>query len=238
MSLRGKKIVIIGGSSGIGLATASAAIDQGAHVIIASRSEAKLKAANSSLANKAETAVVDTTDEPSVQELFNAIGRYDHLQLPGSIVHFGDLQTISNEDARASFDSKLWGVLAAVKHGQRHIAADGSITLYSGAASQRACPESLIVTAVNSAVEGICKSLAQTLSPIRVNVISPGIVMTPLFEDQGRQFIDEVFEAYGEKMLVKRYGKPDEIAEAAILLMKNAFMTGSRLQIDGGLSIT
>lgn len=238
MSLHEKKVVIIGGSSGIGLATASAALDHGANVIIASRSEQKLKAANQTLANKAETAIVDTTCEASLRHLFDSIGAYDHLQLPGSVVHFGDLNSLSMADARASFDSKFWGVLSAIQYGQQRIADNGSITLYSGAASQRASSDSFIVTAVNSAIEGLCKSLAISLSPVRVNVISPGLIMTPIFENLGQQVIDEVFATYEPQMLVKRYGKAEEVAAAALFLMTNHFTTGSRLQIDGGLSIT
>ncbi|MDF1796716.1 MAG: SDR family oxidoreductase [Coxiellaceae bacterium] len=238
MSLEGKKIVIIGGSSGIGLAIAEACIEQGAEVIIASRNKQKLAKANITLNNAAKTYAVDLTDESSIKSLFKSIGPIDHLQITGSEVSFGELDTLSVEDAKNSFDSKFWGAYQAVKIGHKQISPEGSITLYSGGASQRPNKSSVALTSLNSAVEGLGRALAISLSPIRVNVISPGITMTPLFENMGKDVIDQVFDTYSPQLLVKRYAEASEVAKTATYLMNNAYVTGAIELVNGGLSVT
>ncbi|MDF1760801.1 MAG: SDR family oxidoreductase [Coxiellaceae bacterium] len=238
MSLEGKKILIIGGSSGIGLAIAQAGLAQGAKVIIASRNKQKLAKANAALNNSAQTHAVDLTDESSIKSLFDTVGTIDHLQITGSEVSFGELDTLSIEDAKQSFDSKFWGAYLAVKIGHHHVSPDGSITLYSGGASQRPNKSSVALTALNSAVEGLGRALSVALSPIRVNVISPGITMTPLFEEMGQEVIDQVLETYGPNLLVKRYAEASEVAKTAAYLMDNAYVTGTIEMVNGGLSVT
>src|SRR5258708_1432523 len=102
MQFKDKKIVIIGGSSGIGFAIAKAAVSEGAKVIIASRLADKLQKAKQALNNVVETYQVDLLNEDSIQSLFESIKHFDHLQLPGSEVHFGNIDTLSIADARNS----------------------------------------------------------------------------------------------------------------------------------------
>ena len=237
MTLENKRIVVIGGSSGIGLATAKACLQAGAKVVIASRSNNKLKQANESLNNEASCHAVDLLDNQSIEQLFVHTGNFDHLQIPASEVMFGDLDSLSEQDARRSFDSKFWGVYNAILAARQYLNKNSSITLYSGAASQRPNNHSVMLGALNGAVEHLSKGLAIALAPIRVNVISPGITMTPLFENLGQDIIDDTLKTYAPNMIVKRYATADEIAEAALFLMNNAFTTGSKIQIDGGLSI-
>lgn len=238
MLFTGKKIVIIGGSSGIGLAVAKAAINEGANVIIASRSADKLAKAKITLNNRVETYQLDLMQEDSISSFFQKIGSFDHLQLPGSEVKFGNIHTLSIEDAKYSFESKFWGPYVAIKYAQNHLNKDGSITLYSGAASQRPNKDSTILTALNAAVEGLSRALAIALTPIRVNVISPGITMTPLFEDMGEDQVKKVFEAYKATLLIQRFATADEVAKTAIYLMSNDYVTGSLHMVDGGMSAT
>lgn len=238
MSLKGKKILIIGGSSGIGLAIAKQSLECGAQVTIASRSKDKLDKANNELNNAAQTHVVDLTDDASIQSLFDTVGSIDHLQITGSEVSFGELDTLSIDDARRSFDSKFWGAYTAVKIGHHQISKKGSITLFSGAASQKPNKSSVALTSLNSAVEGLGRALSIALAPVRVNVISPGITMTPLFEAMGQQVIDQVLDTYSPSLLVKRYATADEVAKTAIYLMNNDYATGNVEMISGGLSVT
>ena len=238
MLFKEKKIVIIGGSSGIGFAVAKAAINEGAKVIIASRSTAKLAKAKVELNNAIETYSLDLLREETIKSFFEQIGSFDHLQLPGSEVKFGNLETLSIEDARYSFDSKFWGPYLAIKFARRFLAKDGSITLYSGAASQRASKDSTILTPLNAAVEALSRALSIALSPIRVNVISPGITLTPLFTDMGEEQSRQILENYKQDLLVKRFATPEEIAKTAIYIMSNDYVTGSLHMVDGGLSVT
>ena len=126
----------------------------------------------------------------------------------------------------------------AIKHARKTLSKEGSITLYSGAASQRPNKDSVILTALNSAVEGLARALSIALTPIRVNVISPGITMTPLFENMGQEVVKQILDAYKATLLVKRYATADEIAKTAIYLMSNDYVTGSLQMVDGGMSVT
>ena len=238
MLFENKKIVIIGGSSGIGFAIAKAALIEGANVIIASRSIDKLEHAKHKLNGAIEAHPLDLLQEESIKSFFKKVGSFDHLQLPGSEVRFGNIDTLSIEDARYSFDSKFWGPYIAIKHAREYLSKQGSITLYSGAASQRPTKESTILTALNASVEALSRALAISLTPIRVNVISPGITMTPLFEDMGKEQADKILDTYKSNLLVKRFATADEVAQTAIYLMSNEYVTGSLHMIDGGLSVT
>lgn len=238
MLLKDKKILIIGGSSGIGFAVAKAAIEEGAKVIIASRSADKLAKAKKKLNDAVDTFEVDLLHQETIKFLFEKVGSFDHLQLPGSEVKFGNMDTLSMEDAKYSFDSKFWGPYAAIKFARKYLNKNGSITLYSGAASQKPTKDSTILTALNAAVEALSRALAIALTPIRVNVISPGITMTPLFEDMGEDQVKKIFEAYRGSLLVKRFATADEVAITAIYLMVNDYVTGSLQMVDGGMSVT
>jgi NAD(P)-dependent dehydrogenase (short-subunit alcohol dehydrogenase family) len=233
-----KKIVIIGGSSGIGLAVAKAAINEGAKVIIASRSAEKLAKAKRELNNSTETFQLDLLREKTIKAFFEKIGSFDHLQLPGSEVRFGSIDTLSIEDAKYSFDSKFWGPYTVIKYAMNLLNKKGSITLYSGSASQKPNKDTTILTALNSAVEGLSRALAIALAPVRVNVISPGITMTPLFADMGKDQVKRVFETYKKNLLIKRFGAAEEVAKTAIYLMSNDYVTGSLHMVDGGMSVT
>lgn len=238
MLFKDKKIIIIGGSSGIGFAIAKAAVQEGAKVIIASRSREKLIKAKTQLKNTVETHQLDLLKEETVKAFFEKIGSFDHLQLPGSEVKFGNINTLPIEEAKSSFDSKFWGPYTAVKYALKNISTKGSITLYSGAASQKPTKDSTILTALNAAVEALSRALAVALAPIRVNAISPGITMTPLFENMGEDQIKRVFNTYKPSLLIQRFATADEIAKTAIYLMSNDYVTGALHMVDGGMSVT
>lgn len=121
--------MVIGGSSGIGFAVAKAAIDEGAKVIIASRSADKLAKAKTKLNNAVETHQLDLLREETIKSFFEKIGAFDHLQLPGSEVRFGNMDSLSMQDAKYSFDSKFWGPYTAIKYARKYLSKKGSITL-------------------------------------------------------------------------------------------------------------
>src|SRR5262249_45047226 len=125
-----------------------------------------------------------------------------------------------------------------IKYARKYLNKNGSITLYSGAASQKPTKDSTILTALNAAVEGLSRALAIALVPTRVNVISPGITMTPLFEDMDKNQVKQIFETYKRSLLVQRFATPEEVAKAAIYLMSNDYVTGSLHMVDGGMSVT
>lgn len=233
MRLNDQKVLIIGGSSGMGLATAIAAAKAGARVLIASRSKKKLNEAADKIGSGVKWYAVDFTDEASVKSLFAAVGPIDHLVIPGSFVTTGPLKELSISDAKASMDSKFFGPYLAVKESQ--INPQGSVVLFSGILSRRPDKGSAILAAINSAVETLGKALAVELSPVRVNVISPGLTRnTGAFLGMPAEALEAMFDGAAQSLPVKRVGLPADIASVAIELMTNSFITGAVFDVDGG----
>jgi len=237
MNLQEKRIVIIGGSSGIGLATAKAAAAKGARVVIASRSPEKLRKAATGIQEKVEIFTVDVTSEESVKAFFDAVGKFDHLATPGNEAVRGPFLELDSRKARGAFDSKFWGQYHAAKYGAPKLHAGGSITLFAGAYSQRPMPGASVVAAINSAIEGLGRALAVELSPLRVNVISAGVVDTPLYAGMDEEKRAAMFKAVASALPVKRIGKPEDIAQMVLFLMDNGFTTGNTFFIDGGYTL-
>lgn len=235
--LKGKRIVIIGGSSGIGLATARMAAGEGASVIIASRSPEKLERAAGAIPARVEIATVDVCDENSLQQLFEKVGEFDHLTTPAAEVTGGAFLSTDPGQARRSFDSKFWGQYLAARHGAPRIRSGGSIVFFSGSNSQRPLPQASVRAAVNSAVEGLTRALAVELSPIRVNAVSPGLVDTPLHDHVPKERRDVFFQAITASLPLRRVGRAEEIAQTVLYLMTNAYTTGSTLFVDGGYTL-
>jgi NAD(P)-dependent dehydrogenase (short-subunit alcohol dehydrogenase family) len=237
MKLQGKKVVIIGGSSGIGLATAKAAAAEGAQVIIASRSEEKLRKAAAEIKGRVESIRVNTLEESSVKALFERVGPLDHLATPGSEAVWGPFLSMELGAAKAGFDSKFWGQYLAAKYGGPKIRQGGSITLFSGAYSQRPGRGATVLCAINAAVEGLGRALALELSPTRVNVISPGLVDTPIYSAMPEEKRQAMFSAVAGANLVKRIGKAEDIADTVLYFMSNGYTTGATLYVEGGIML-
>lgn len=232
MELKDKKVVVIGGSSGIGFAIAKAALNESAHVIIASRSFEKLDSAFRELDRKVETKSIDLLDTQSISDFFKEIGKIDHLIISASSVKTGQIKSLPMIDAEGTMKSKFWGPYICAK--LANISSHGSILLFSGVLSRRPSVGLAILGAVNAAVEGLGRGLALELSPTRVNVLSPGLTDTPAYDGMPSQMKDTFFKSSAKKIPVGRVGKSEEIAAAAIMLMKNDFITGITLDVDGG----
>jgi NAD(P)-dependent dehydrogenase (short-subunit alcohol dehydrogenase family) len=237
MSLEGKRIVIIGGSSGIGLATAKMAVKYGAEVVIASRSLDKLEAAKAAIGGKTEAYPLDITSEEQVGDLFEKVGDFDYLTTPGSSISGGPFLTTDTSQARADFDSKFWGQYYAAKYAAPKIRSGGSIVLFSGIYSTRPPAGTSSIAAVNGAIESLCRGLAVELSPLRVNVIVPGLVDTPIFDYMPSEQREGMFKQVAEALPAKRTGQPEDIAQAVLLLMTNPFADGTILFVDGGATL-
>lgn len=230
-TLKGSRIVIIGGSSGIGFATAEQAIEQGAHVIIAGRSKEKLMVAQEVINNNhLQTYVLDNQDTNQLQDFFKKVGNFDHLFTPGASYTLGSISA-TNDIAESSFIGKFWPQYYAVKYAITFLSNSGSIVLMSGAFSQRPLKGAPAYGACNGAIESLGKALAVELAPIRVNVVSPGTIRREHEQNENRL---TAYEAYKSLSLVKRPGHNDEIAHTVLYLMQNSFTTGNVLFPDGG----
>jgi NAD(P)-dependent dehydrogenase (short-subunit alcohol dehydrogenase family) len=234
MTLNGKRIVVLGGSSGIGLATAQAAHKDGAKVVIASSQQARVDQALSTIPG-AEGHAVDLTDAAAVQALFARIGAFDHLVFTaGETLPLGPLADVSLQTARQFFNLRFWGAYLAAKYASGSIRAGGSIVFTSGVAAQRPRAGWALAASITSAMEGLTRALAVELAPIRVNIVSPGMVKTPLWSAMPEAERDALYREMERNLLVGHLGEPEEIAEAYLYLMRQTYGTGQVIVVDGG----
>lgn len=228
-SLNGKTIIVIGGSSGIGAAVANAALARGAQVVLAGRR------LTSGVDNGVRSEPVDVTDSASLQRLFEAVGRFDHLvYTSGPSVRAKPLSETDLDEAQENFNVKLWGSLRAIQLALPFLDAHGSISLTSGQLGRKFAPSQFIKTGINAATEALGKQLAKELAPRRVNVISPGVIDTPAYAGLAEDQRQAMYAKAGEALPVGRVGQAEEVAAGYILAMENGFMTGAVIDIDGG----
>jgi NAD(P)-dependent dehydrogenase (short-subunit alcohol dehydrogenase family) len=234
MVLKGKKVVVVGGSSGIGLSTAELAKAEGAEVIIASRNADRLKAVAAKMGVTAIPA--DVTSDESVASLFRACGAVDHVVVTAAQLRSGPFKTVSMEDVRSTMEGKFWGAWRVARSAE--IRAGGSLTLVSGYLSIRPRPNSAIVGAANGALESLTRSLALELAPVRVNCISPGIIDTPIRAAMPEAARLDMLAKTAAALPVGRVGVGEDIARQILAFMTIGFATGSIVYIDGGALIT
>ena len=223
-------IVVIGGLSGIGRATAELAAAAGARVIAAGR-----RTPPADLPPSITTAQVDIGDDASVARLFEGIGPFDHLVLTaGPVIGSARLADLNIDDAIAAFNIKFFGQMRAVRHALGSIRRDGSITLTSGLLARKAAPGALVKASMNAATEIMAKTLAKELAPLRVNVVSPGMVETGMWGEMSEADRKAMAARAGAHLPVGRVGQGQDLAQAYLMLMQNGFMTGSVVDVDGG----
>lgn len=235
MALSRQRIVIIGGSSGMGLATARAAAAAGAAVTIASSNQERLKAALTDLPDTCDGHVVDTRDEAAVAALFDRVGELDHLvYTAGDTVRPQPLADVPLDAARKLLEVRFWGAVTAVKYAAPQVRPGGSIVLTSGTVAVRPAPGTALVAGAAAATEGLTRGLAAELAPIRVNAVRAGAIRTPLWDPVPEPQRAALFAALADRTLTKSIGEADEIAAAHLYLMENRFVTGTVLTVDGG----
>jgi NAD(P)-dependent dehydrogenase (short-subunit alcohol dehydrogenase family) len=234
MMLAGNKVVVVGGSSGIGLATAELAKSEGAEVVIASRNADRLKAAAEKLG---VTAIpTDVTSDESVAQLFRQCGTVDHVVVTAAQLRSGPFKTVSMEDVRATMESKFWGAWRVARAAD--IRAGGSLTLVSGFLSIRPRPAAAIVGAANGALESLARSLALELAPVRVNCVSPGIIDTPIRAAMPEAARRDMLAKAAAALPVGRVGVGEDIARQILTFMTVGFASGSVVYLDGGALVT
>lgn len=232
--IAGKRVVIVGGTSGIGLATAAAAVAGGAEVIVCSSTEAKLRAALAELGDGASGSVVDAGSEAELKHFFSELGPFDHLFVTPSKLVPTPVAEARTEEVRMSLDLRFWAAFHSAKFGGAQVAAGGSITFMSGIAGRSPIPNEAIAGGSCAAVESLMRSLALELAPVRVNALAPGFVDTPLLDGFFGADRERRIAEIGGRLPVGRIGRAAEIAAAALFLMTNGYVNGHVLVIDGG----
>jgi len=234
-SLSGKRVVVLGGTSGIGHAVALAAMRDGAQCVVVSSRRESVDRALHSLGAGAEGHVADLGTEEAVRALFERIGAFDHLVFTaGESLTLGLLDETSVADAQRAFGVRFWGAFAAVKHARRHLREGGSVVLTTGIASARPRSGWSVGAAVCGAMDSFARALAMELAPIRVNVVSPGVVRSPLWKGMTAEARDAMYREVGDTLLVGRVGAPEDVAEMYLCAMKCGFATGQTYVVDGG----
>ena len=234
-TLASKRIVLLGGSSGIGLAVAQQVVAQGAHAVIASSNQERLQQAADSLGGDAEGRRLDLSDESSIELFFQELGAFDHLvYTAGDTLQLDELAAMDLKKARGAFELRFWSAVAAVKYASPHIREGGSIVLTTGVAGLRPRKGWVVAASGCGAIVSLTRALAVELAPIRVNAVSPGVVRTNLWQNMTAAEREHLYESVGNNLPVGRVGEAHDIAQAYLFLMQEEFSTGQTLAVDGG----
>lgn len=234
-SLSGKSVVILGGSTGLGFATAQAAASEGAHVIIVSSNQEKIDKALSRLPATVRGAAVDLSKEENIKVFFDKADPFDHLvYTAGENLKLSNVAETDISLAKTFLTLRFWGAFAAVKYATAKIKPGGSINLTGGIAGQRPGKGWALAAAICGSMEGFVRALAVELAPIRVNSVVPGIVRTNLWDSMNETDRNNLFESVANALPVKRIGDAEDIAQAFLYLMKQGFGTGQNVVVDGG----
>ncbi len=237
MDIAGKKAVVFGGTSGIGLAAVKQLVAKGAEVTAISRDPDKASASGDLPAGITLKAC-DTTDESAVEKLLEECAPYDILvsSATGGQRAVGPFLEMELEGYKNSF-AKLWGYAAVVRHGARHLPDNGAIVLVSGAPARRCKPGQVAISSVGGAVEALVRATAPEIAPKRINVMSPGQIDTPMVGLKGDERT-EFYRKMTDGHIIPRAGTADECASGIVFLIENDFVTGTTIDVDGGWLLT
>lgn len=233
-----ERVLIAGGSSGMGLALAEQLLREDCAVTIVGRTDEKLRAAQKRLGNAPQLSCIaaDITQEAQVAGLFAQCGSLEHIVCTAADIGgaYQLLPAIDPSVVRKAMDSKLLAPLLLAKHGAPMLQSGGSITFTSGIAYCRPAARGSVVAAINGGLNSLTYALAVELAPIRVNAVSPGWVDSPIWEFVAGAAKAEMLDGMAKRLPAGRVGHVDDIADAICFLMRNRFATGSVLHVDGG----
>jgi NAD(P)-dependent dehydrogenase (short-subunit alcohol dehydrogenase family) len=240
MSFDGQRVVIVGGSAGIGEATAGAFAADGAHVIITGRAKQRLDLAAQHIGHPVEVRELDATDGPAVSEFFESAGTVDHLVLAASsgAVGSGPFRALDQAALRQAFDGKFFAYVSVLQAALPNLRADGSVTIISAVSARAAFPGAAGLAAVNGALEAIVPPLAVELAPLRINAVSPGVIDTQWWHALPDAQRAAFFQAVAAASPVRRIGTPQDVAGAICYLAGAGFVTGTVLECAGGANLT
>ena len=238
MDLDQQIAVVMGGTSGIGLATAQLLTQHGAKVVITGRDRAKLDAALSSIDGSKSGEIVDATSADALASFFTKLGEFDHLILCVSGAEgAGSFASLDPKLLRQAFDAKFWAHFVAAQAALPTISKSGSITFVTAASARTCLSKTAGLAAINGAIESMILPLANELRPLRVNAVSPGVIETAWWGNIPQEQRQAMFAQSAAALPVGRIGRATDVAEAIVFLVRNGFMTGTVIECDGGLRI-
>ncbi len=230
MEISGKKALVFGGTSGIGLATAKSLAEKGAEVIAVSRDPSKA----GDLPNNVHPRSVDVLNEKDMIQFFSETAPFDILisAATGGSRSLGPFLEMEIDGYKNSF-AKLWGYAHVVRHGTPHLSKNGCVVLVSGAPARKCKPGQVALSSVGGAVEALARAVAPEIKPKRINVVSPGSIDTPMLPLQGEER-ESAYKKMTEDNLIARAGTAEEVAKGIIFVVENDFVTGTTVDVDGG----
>ena len=234
MDINGKKAIVFGGTSGIGLSTTQMLSDKGAHVIALSRNPEKIE----NLPKNVITKKMNVLDRDALENFFQEEGEFDILvnSATGGARAVGPFLSMDLDGYKASFD-KLWGYTNVVRYGAKYLKNNGNIVLVSGSPARKCRPGQIAISSVGGAVEAFARGIAPEIAPKRINIVSPGIIDTPMSPLQGKER-EDYYKNTTNSNIIPRAGSPDEVATGIIFAIENEFITGTTIDIDGGWLIS
>jgi NAD(P)-dependent dehydrogenase (short-subunit alcohol dehydrogenase family) len=233
--LQNQKIVVIGASQGMGFSTAKLLANQGNEVVIASKTKEKIEKAATDIGGKTTAKTLDFTDELAVKNFFEEVGNFDHLVLIGAgLPAWGTFTEFESQALKEAFNTKFFGYYYSAKHAIPHLRKDGSIVMVIGGAARKAIVGTSGVAAVNGAILAMGRTMTIELAPLRINIVSPGLVDTPAYNWMDEKQKQAFFQQMGGQLPVGRVGKPEEIAHIIETVLDNNYITGSVIDVDGG----
>lgn len=236
-----RKTLIIGGASGIGFAVGSLLAARGEEIILAGRDGAKLDAARQRLSAHAasvHTLVLDISREAELVALGETLGEVNNIVVTaGSLAPGGLLSGLDLRAARLAFDTKFWGSINVARYLCGNIAPGGTLTFTSGFVARRTVAGAIVKTTMNAAIEAATKVLAKELSPLRVNVVSPGLTDTEAYAGMDAAAREKMLAAAAETLPAKAWGRAENVAQGYLFAIDNPFVTGSVIDIEGGALI-
>ncbi|HSZ52124.1 MAG TPA: SDR family oxidoreductase [Caulobacteraceae bacterium] len=234
-TLKDQRVVVIGGSSGIGFAVAECAMAEGARVVIGSSSADKVDAAVARLGQGASGSAVDVREEASVAAFFERVGEIDHLVFTagdwGRHLAPSPIDRLSASLATEGLKVRFFGPLLCIQRAQARLSPNGSITLTDGLLAHHPQKGAPLSAALGGAIEHLARGLAADLAPIRVNAVCPGLILT---EHVVTQWPAEMIRVATERQPLPRAGDPAEVAQAYLYLMRGGYTTGQVIIVDGG----
>ncbi|MCZ6888605.1 MAG: SDR family oxidoreductase [Gammaproteobacteria bacterium] len=234
MDPKGKRAVVLGGTSGIGLAAVQQLQALGAEVIAGGRSQSNIETAAAATGPDVSFREIDVLDRDALSTLFAELAPIDILvnAATGGARASGPFLEMDLDGFQGSF-RKLWGYTNSVRLGAEHMVENGAIVLVSGFPARKSNPGSSAISTVGNAVEGFVRAIAPEIAPRRINVVSPGMIDTPMFPMQG-DAREQFLQRATQNTLIPRPGTADEVASAIIFLIQNEYMTGSTIDVEGG----
>ena len=237
-NLQSKRIVIVGGTSGIGLTTATMLAAEGAEVIVSGRDEAKLQQAIKESGASPLSQSVNASDRNELDSFFKSTGNFDHLVITVSGGKgAGAFKDLNLGDLHDGFEDKFWPQLNTLQSALPYLSNTGSATLITAVSATSGKPGFSGLAAINGAIEIMIPVWAKELQPLRINAISPGVIDTAWWNAFPADVKKNLFEQFAAETPAGRNGKPEDIAKAIMFMIEQSFITGRILQVDGGFGL-